>query len=632
MPRESSATLVTAAMAVGFFLLMLLPSLSPHYGFYSDELYYLACARRLAFGYVDHPPLFVWLLRLHAALFGDSLFALRMLPAAAGAATAFLAGWMAGRLGGGLFARVLATLAVAMAPVSLAIFNFFSVNATGILLWTVASWVLLELCRSREPRLWLALGAVLGLALLNKHTAVVPVAGVVVATLLTPLREDLSTRWPWLGAALCVLIFLPNVLWQASHGWPSIAFYGAVEDTRYGASALQQVGNQIVFQNPAALPIWAAGAWFLWLSARGRRFRPLGWLFATAFVLGILGGSSLPYRIAGVFPVAFAAGAVLLESARKPDSGALRRVWNTFTLPTLILLVGLATASFVLPVLPPPALAEHPLYEAEEGSGWRPEIGSNVIPYHLGNRTHWRAFAEQVAEVSAGLSDEERNDAIVLADYFGHAGALEYYQRDAVPPVHSYMTGWYLWGPPPGSPQTVIAIGVDERFLRDHFEDVRVAAVFRCSYCPPVVNELPIHVARRPKRSIAELWPEIGELEDRRTRMLRVQRSWLWDLQREDLRRVIETTLDPLRARLQPARGDAELHLRSTAPEPLHELAAAVGGGDTDLDLAGGGIDRNPQSEDAAAQVLEGEARRKEVDAGLGLGGGSVRLHVAESA
>ncbi len=385
--------------------------------------------------------------------------------------------------------------------------------------------MLLELCRTRELRLWLPQGEVLGCALMNKHLAVVPVAGVAVGTLLTPLREDLRTRWPWLGGALCALFVLPNVLWQATNGWPSIAYYSVVEDTRYGASALEQIANQIVSQNPAAFPIWAAGAWFLFASARGQRFRPLGWLFATAFVLAILGGSHLAYRIAGVFPAAFAAGAVLLENARKSDSGPLRRAWNTYTLPALMLLVGLAAASLILPVLPPPVLAEHPLYDAEEGSGWRPEIGTNAIPYHLGNRTHWRAFAEQVAEVYAGLPPEERENAIVLADYFGHAGALEYYQRDAVPPVHSYMTGWYRWGPPPGSPQTVIAIGVDECFLRDSFDKVRVAAVFRCSYCPPVVNELPIHVARRPKRSIAELWPEIGELEHRRRRMLRAQQG-----------------------------------------------------------------------------------------------------------
>jgi 4-amino-4-deoxy-L-arabinose transferase-like glycosyltransferase len=174
-------------MAVAYFLVLLLPSLSPHYGFYSDELYYLACTERLALGYVDQPPLFVFLLRVHREVFGDSLIAQRMLPAAAGALTAVISGLMARRMGGGLFAQVLATLAVMLAPNSLAIFNFFSVNATGILLWALASAIFLELCRSRDPRWWLALGCVLGIAFQNKHTALVPLAGVA--------GRASSTRW-----------------------------------------------------------------------------------------------------------------------------------------------------------------------------------------------------------------------------------------------------------------------------------------------------------------------------------------------------------------------------------------------------------------------------------------------------
>jgi 4-amino-4-deoxy-L-arabinose transferase-like glycosyltransferase len=219
-PRAGSP-LLPAGLSLIFFLVLWLPSLSPYYGFYSDELYYLACADRPALGYVDLPPLFVWLLGLHRAVFGDSQLALRALPAAAGALTVFLAGWMARRMGGGLFAQLLAALAVAVSGVSLIMFSFFSTNATGILLWTVASWILLELCRSRNPRLWFPLGAVLGLALLNKHTAVVPVVGVVVATLLTPLRRDLATCWPWLGALTSFSILFPNLYWQLANDWPS---------------------------------------------------------------------------------------------------------------------------------------------------------------------------------------------------------------------------------------------------------------------------------------------------------------------------------------------------------------------------------------------------------------------------
>jgi len=515
---------VIATLAAAYFLFLLLPSLSPHYGFYSDELYYLACADRLAFGYVDQPPFFVFALRLHRALFGDSLLALRMLPAAAGAMTALLAGLMARRMGGGLFAQVLAVLAVMMAPVSLAIFSFFTVNCLAILLWTTASWILLELCRSREPRLWVVLGVVLGIAFLTKHTAVVPVAGVAVAALLSPLRRDLLGRWPWLGALAFAAIISPNVWWQVANDWPSLTFYASVEEHRYTASPLQQILDQIVYQNPASFPIWAAGLWFFLAAASGRRFRPLGWLFLTALSLAMIGGSSLPYRLAGVFPAAFAAGAVLLEAARKADAGPLRRVWNTWALPSLMLLVGLSASTIILPILPPETLARNPLYDPGEGGDFRPEIGTNQIPYHLGNRTHWKAFVEQVTEVYRDLDPDEREGAILLADYFGHAGALEYYGRD-LPPVYSRMTGYFLWGPPAGSPQTVISIGIDETFLRANFERVTVAAVFRCSFCPPVVDELPIYVARAPKRSFAELWPEIGRLEGRRERMLRVQQS-----------------------------------------------------------------------------------------------------------
>jgi hypothetical protein len=391
----------------------------------------------------------------------------------------------------------------------------FTVNCTGILLWTAASWVLLELCRSRDPRLWLPLGALLGIALLNKHTAVVPIAGVAVGTLLSPLRDDLRGRWPWLGALAAVAIAAPNLVWQIANDWPSLAFYTSVEDGRYTATLLQQLEAQIIFQNPAAAPIWAAGVFTLLRSPRMRPFRPLGWLFVTGAVLAILGGSVLPYRMAGVYPVVFAAGAVLLQHTR-----------TARVLAALMLLIGLAAASFILPILPPESLAEHPLYDADEGSGWRPEIGRNEIPYHLGNRTHWQAFVDRVAEVSESLAPDERAHTIILADYFGHAGALEYYGRGReLPPVYSPMTGYFLWGPPEREPTTVISIGIEEGFIRENFEHVRQAALFRCSYCPPVVDGLPIYLATGPRRSFEELWPEIGRLEDRRSRMLEAQRS-----------------------------------------------------------------------------------------------------------
>src|SRR5881398_4023635 len=70
------------------------------YGYFRDELYYVACGRHLAFGYVDQPPLSILLLRLSQILLGNSLFMIRLLPALAGAATVAITGLIARELGG----------------------------------------------------------------------------------------------------------------------------------------------------------------------------------------------------------------------------------------------------------------------------------------------------------------------------------------------------------------------------------------------------------------------------------------------------------------------------------------------------------------------------------------------------
>jgi 4-amino-4-deoxy-L-arabinose transferase-like glycosyltransferase len=504
---------VLAAMAAAFFLFLLLPSLSPHYGFYSDELYYVACTKRLAFGYVDHPPFFPFVLRLHAELFGDSLFALRMLPAAAGALMAFLTGWMARRMGGGLFAQVLAALAVMASPQLLVTSSFFSVNCLEPLLWTTAAWIVLERCRSGDPRLWIALGLVLGVSFLTKHTTVVLIGSLAVATIVSPLRRDCATVWPWAGALVGLIIVSPNLYWLAANDWVSLDFYRRIAEDNIPTSSLGVLGYQIIVHNPASAVVWVAGLFFFLRSPYGRRFRPLGWIFLTALIVAMIGGQRRSDRIAGVFPFAFAGGAVLLEALRQVDSGRLRRVWNTYTLPSFMLLISLGAATIVLPVLPPEIATHHPLFDG--GDDWRRGIGTQKLPYHLGNRTHWKPFVAEVEQAYGGLDPDERADT-----------ALEYY-GEGLPAVYSPHTGYFLWGPPEGSPKTVIAIGIDEDFLRDNFEQVVVASTFRCDYCPRWQDQLPIRIARSPRRPVADLWPELGEIGgmDRYRRLLRAQES-----------------------------------------------------------------------------------------------------------
>src|SRR5438128_11750898 len=191
------------------------------YGYFRDELYYIACGRHLALGYVDQPPLSILFLRLSQALLGDSLFAIRLLPALAGAATVALTGAIARELGGRGWAIALACAGSLCALFNLAVGNFFSINAFEPLFWMGAVYLLVRIINGGSPTLWLWLGVVLGLGLENKHSTAFFAAGILVGLLLTSERRHFAEKWIWLGGVIAFAIALPNILWQTLHHWPT---------------------------------------------------------------------------------------------------------------------------------------------------------------------------------------------------------------------------------------------------------------------------------------------------------------------------------------------------------------------------------------------------------------------------
>ncbi len=489
------------SIAAALFLVGFVPAFGDTYGYFLDELYYLACAKRLAWGYVDHPPLAPWILRMQIELLGQSIPSLRLIPALAGAATVLLTGWMAYRMGGGRFAQALAALSLAVAPIPVILFGIFSMNAFEILLWTVACWLLLEIGRSGDGRLWVALGIVVGLAFENKHTSLLLAAGIAAGTLLTPLRRHLRERWLWLGVGTAAVLMAPNLAWQAVNGWPSLEFYrNLASESNLPVTPLEVLLGQVVI-HPAAFPVWAAGLVFLF-SARGRPHRALGWAFLTLLLIFCISEASRPDRIQGVFPVVFAAGGVALERANR---------WIRVAVPAFLVAVAVSIAPLLLP-FPPDFMASHPLAAGTNDS--RREVGPAPIPLPFSHRLGSPEFVLAVARVFNGLDAEERRQAVVLAGDFAHAGAIERYGPDhSLPPVFSPHNNYYLWPPEPGlQPPVVIAIGLDDALLHREFRELEEAAVFRCEYCMGWRDELPITIARFPRRTLAEMWPEMKRI------------------------------------------------------------------------------------------------------------------------
>ena len=195
-----------------------------HYGYFVDELYYLACSRHLAWGYVDQPPLIAWITWMARSVLGDSLPAIRLLPAVAGAGEVALAALIARELGGRRFAQGLAALATLVAPGILAADNLLSMNAFEPLFWMGCVWLLIRMVKTGNHRLWIWFGILAGFGLENKYSMLIFGAGIVLGLLLTAQRRALASPWFWIAGALAFLIFLPNLLWNIQHHFPFLEF------------------------------------------------------------------------------------------------------------------------------------------------------------------------------------------------------------------------------------------------------------------------------------------------------------------------------------------------------------------------------------------------------------------------
>jgi hypothetical protein len=490
-------------LALGFAALQMAAGWLGPYGLFHDELYYWACAKRPGLGYVDHPPFSGWVMAASRTLLGDGLLVFELVPALCAAVTVLLTGSMARRLGAGTFGQLLAALGVIVAPFMLVLFSFYSVNALELVLWTTATFLMVELIRTGDEHLWLAIGAVAGIGLLNKHTFALLAFGLGVGTLATPLRRHLRRPWPWFGSALAILLALPNLLWNFENEWPSLAFYRSRPSVDLSASYLGALALQVAGSNPAAVLLWMPGVLYLLFSRRARPYRPLGVAFVALFIVILSSGQRRGDRIAGIYPVVLAAGGAFWDQWRGRWHRALR-----VALPVLLVAFGVLVVPATLPVLPPDTVAAY-----FEAIGRKPDIEradvKQKIPLHL----FGRLWAEQVVnEVLAALetvSAEERARTVVLAPHWVFASVIEYYGRDRdLPPVVAPHNAYWFWREDAAGRTVVFSVAVESGALSRFFAQTRLLRVVHCEQCAGAISDIPLHVSTGPVRPLVDLLTE----------------------------------------------------------------------------------------------------------------------------
>jgi 4-amino-4-deoxy-L-arabinose transferase-like glycosyltransferase len=346
-PWIAGAGAVVAALAAVKLLLHLYAG--RRYGYFCDELYYLACADRLAWGYVDQPPLIALVVKIARLLLGDSLPALRFVAALAGAGKVLLTGLLARELGGKRFAQGLAALCALAAPGFLALDSLLTMNAFEPLFWMGCACLVVRIVGTGNARLWLWFGLLAGIGLENKHSMLIFGFGLIAGLLLTPQRRFLRTRWLWIGGLLAFLIFLPNLLWNVQNHFPFLELQANIRRSgrNVDLTPLAFLAQELLAMLPMSAPVWLAGLWFFFFRAEGKPFRALGWAWLTAAAL-ILALSPRIYYLFPAFPLLFAAGGVLWEQWL---AGA-RVQWVKPAYVVAIVLMAAVLAPTMVPVLP----------------------------------------------------------------------------------------------------------------------------------------------------------------------------------------------------------------------------------------------------------------------------------------
>jgi 4-amino-4-deoxy-L-arabinose transferase-like glycosyltransferase len=503
--RAHTALLASSVFALAASSVLIHFAFNRGYGFFRDELYYAACGEHLAWGYFDHAPLAPFIARLSRATLGDSLSALRFFPALAAAAKVLLAGWIARELGGGKFAQLLASLAVLLAPIYLTFDNFFSMNSFEPVFWMACAAIVLRILNGGDARLWLLFGVVAGLGILNKHSMLFFGSGLALGMLLTSARRQFATVWPWLGAAIAFLIFLPNLLWEVRNGWPTIALLHHVIGTKYThISAWEFIWQQTLLTHPLAAPIWIAGIWYLLRDAQGKKFALLGWAYFTVLIEMIALNGKI-YYLAPIYIMLLAGGAVWIELRALPRTGA--RLKPVLVVPLLI--GGLVAAPLAIPVLPVQALVKYAAFW-DVKSVRVENVPQGELPQLFGDMFGWQEQVAAMAHVYRSLPPAERSNAALLAYNYGEAGAIDYFgPRLGLPKAISGHNQYGFWGPRGYTGQVVIAIGYEESHLRDFFEEVSPTARISPPYAIPEESGLTIFVCRKPRASLVEMWPRL---------------------------------------------------------------------------------------------------------------------------
>jgi len=472
--------------------LVVLVALGNRYGYHRDELYFRDAGQHPAFGYDDQPALTPLIGRLSTTLFGDTPRGLRVMSAVAMAVVVVLVALLARELRAGRSAQFLAAVCAGVSAIVLLAGHLLSTETFDVLVWVVVLVLVARLLDDGDPRLWLAVGATVGIGLENKHLPLLLVAALLVGLALDRrLVAVLRSPWVWAGAGIALLLWMPNLTWQATHGWPQLELAGQISREEGGENRAMLIPLQFLLVGPPLAPVWIAGLVALLRHRDLRPWRPLGTAYlALLVILFVLGGKG--YYAAPLLLCLLAPGAIVVEhwSAGRSPRRAL--------LIVAVVVSAASSAVITLPLIPVGSLADTPIPDVNE------EAGETV---------GWPELVRTVARVRDSLPAADRDRAIVFTENYGEAGAIDRFGSSlGIPRAYSGHNAYWRFGQPPDGGAPVIVLGYEG--TPPNFVGCRRAATIDDGV--GVENEEQggtVWVCAQPEGPWSQLWPRLRHLD-----------------------------------------------------------------------------------------------------------------------
>lgn len=467
-----------------------------NYGYFRDELYYIVSGtQHLSLGYVDFPPFIAYVAALLNPISGDSLVSIHVLPALNEALLVFVAGIIAKELGGGRKAQLLAAVSTMVALAFLAFGSLFTPDSFDSLWWSLLAYLTIRIVRRREPKLWAAVGLVVGIGMLTKLTILFFVGALLVSFLVIPSsRGYLRSKWLVLGALISVVFILPMTYWNATNGWPMVHFYTEFRGDFGGGGPVSFLYTQVAVISYLSLPILIAGLYFFLRSKEGSQLKAFG-LAAAILLVSMTVLDTKAYYLTPAYPMLFAGGAVLIERSSSSKKG-ISRWFGSRPFVACLIIVGVLLAPIAMPILSPSTMISK--YSVSD-------YQNSPTPDRFG----WSLYVSNLSEAYNTLPAGVRNQACILTSNYGEASAVNFLGKGSgLPVATSGHNNYYVWGPGSCTGQVLITVGYSLSDDQGSYGNVTLLTTLSCQYCISYEQNLPVYVCTNPNfSSLATVWP-----------------------------------------------------------------------------------------------------------------------------